>query len=511
MTKLVLYLHALLVILPGVSTSSVRADNQSASGYVFHDQNGNRTRDTTEPGLPDVRLSNGRTVVETDAQGRYELPVDEDTILFVIKPRGWMVPIDQNNVPRFYYIHKPNGSPQGLKYAGVEPTGPLPSSVDFPLVEHPEPDKFQIVVFGDPQPNNLGDIYHMAHDIVDELVGTEAVFGLTLGDVMADLLDLYQPYNEVMGQIGMPMYNTLGNHDINFDVPSDELSDETWEQTFGPATFSFDWGPVHFIVTDNVYYGGGGEESGGGYHGEFTEKVLDFVENDLQFVPKDQLVVLSMHMPLTTSNHGALLALIADRPNTVSLSGHTHDIEHQFIGIDQDGPDPDTHHHVINGAICGIHWLGSPDEYGIPHAMTHCGSPNGYTFVTFDDSTYTMRFKAPRRPASDQMHIYTSSEVKAAESGDTEVLVNVYFGSAKSKTEMRLDDGAWVELKREEREDPYLAKVIAAGHPLSQVTHMWVGHLPVEMTLGGHTIHVRTTDMFGQTFTAARVVRVVSD
>ena len=25
------------------------------------------------------------------------------------------------------------------------------------------------------------------------------------------------------------------------------------------------------------------------------------------------------------------------------------------------------------------------------------------------------------------------------------MLVNVYFGSAKSKTEMRLDDGAWVE------------------------------------------------------------------
>ena len=506
MTKLLPNLLALLAILAAASASYVVAADELASGYVFNDQNGNGIRETTEPGLTGIRVSNGRSVVKTDLAGRYELPVDDDTILFVIKPRGWMVSVDENHLPRFYYIHKPKGSPEGLKYAGVEPTGPLPSSVDFPLVEHPEPDKFQIVVFGDPQPNDLGDIYHMAHDIVDELVGTEAVFGLTLGDVMADLLDLYQPYNEVMAQIGVPIYNTLGNHDINFDVPGDDLSDETWERTFGPVTFSFDWGPVHFIVTDNVYYGGGG-----GYHGEFTAKVLDFVENDLRFVPQDQLVVISMHMPLSTANHGALLSLIADRPNTVSLSGHTHDIEHQFIGLDQDGPDADSHHHVINGAVCGIHWLGAADEYGIPHAMTHCGSPNGYTFVSFDGNRYTMRFKAPRRPASDQMHIYTPSEVKVSEAGDTEVLVNVYFGSAKNKTEMRMDDGSWVEMNREAREDPYLAKVIAAGHPLSQVTHMWVGQLPADLAPGGHTIHVRTTDMFAQTFTAARVLRVVPD
>ena len=106
------------------------------------------------------------------------------------------------------------------------------------------------------------------------------------------------------------------------------------------------------------------------------------------------------------------------------------------------------------------------------------------------------------------MHIYAPSEIQAGQSQNTEVLVNVYFGSAKSKTEMRLDEGNWTELRREAREDPYLAKVITPGHPLSQVTHMWVGRLPAELAPGGHTIHVRTTDMFEQTFTAARVFRV---
>ena len=47
------------------------------------------------------------------------LEVSDDTILFVIKPRGFMTPVDENRLPKFYYIHKPHGSPEGLKYAGV--------------------------------------------------------------------------------------------------------------------------------------------------------------------------------------------------------------------------------------------------------------------------------------------------------------------------------------------------------------------------------------------------------
>lgn len=500
---------SLLAFLPCSLSALADAPQQLAQGVVYADLNRNQLRDRGEPGLSAVRVSNGRQIVVTDDDGQYQIPVGDDTIVFVIKPRNWMVPVDRNHVPRFYYIHKPQGSPKDLKYAGVASTGPLPTSIDFPLIKHPEPDQFKVLVFGDPQPNNLGDIYHLGHDVVAELIGTDAAFGLTMGDVMADLLNLYPPYNEVMGQIGIPLWNTLGNHDINFDVPGDELSDETWERTYGPATYSLDWGPVHFIVTDNVYYGGGGEQTGGGYHGEFIPRVLEFVKNDLQHVPQDQLVVIAMHIPLTDANHNDLLTLLGDRPHTFSLSGHSHDIEQKFVQHEVGNPELKEHHHVISGALCGIHWLGQPDEYGIPHAMTHCGSPNGYTIISFDGNTYKMRFKAPRRPADDQLHIYAPSEVSLGQTGTTEVLANVYFGNVKNKTEMRLDDGSWTLMRQELRQDPFLAKVITPGHPLSQVTHMWVANLPEGLNRGGHTIHVRTTDMFGQTFTRSRVLRVV--
>ena len=95
-----------------------------------------------EQGLGCVRVSNGREIVCTDENGLYQLPVTNDTILFVIKPQGWRTPLSKTLTPEFYYIHKPKGSPKS-KYPGVKPTGPLPASVDFPLYPQKEPAQFQ--------------------------------------------------------------------------------------------------------------------------------------------------------------------------------------------------------------------------------------------------------------------------------------------------------------------------------------------------------------------------------
>ena len=145
--------------------SSVAADS-TATGTVFLDTNGNQVKDDNEKGLPGVRVSNGQDIVETDANGQYALAVSDDSILFVIKPRGFMTPVDENRLPKFYYIHKPHGSPEGLKYAGVAPTGPLPASIDFPLTEQSESDTFKVLVFGDTQPNNMQEIEWLAHDVI---------------------------------------------------------------------------------------------------------------------------------------------------------------------------------------------------------------------------------------------------------------------------------------------------------------------------------------------------------
>ncbi|MFN7162000.1 MAG: metallophosphoesterase N-terminal domain-containing protein, partial [Fimbriimonadales bacterium] len=236
---------------------------QFATGVVFHDRNRNGVRDAGEPGVPNVLVSNQREVVKTDAQGRYRLPVDDDTILFVVKPRGWMTAVSEDNVPRFYYIHKPNGSIR-VQYGGVAPTGPLPASVDFPLYPQRESDRYRALIFGDTQPRDMQEIFYIGRDVVRELIGTrEAAFGVVLGDVLFDNLSLFPAITAMMGQIGVPIYYVLGNHDINFDSPDDANSDETWHRYFGPNYYAFQWGRAHYLVLDNVvWFGAQGEQRG---------------------------------------------------------------------------------------------------------------------------------------------------------------------------------------------------------------------------------------------------------
>ncbi len=107
---------------------------EQATGYVFEDVNGNEQLDVGEPRLCGIRVSNGVDIVRTDQTGRYAFEVDNDTLLFVIKPRGYRTPIDRLRLPRFYYIHKPQGSPP-LQYAGVPANQLIVLMMHIPLDE----------------------------------------------------------------------------------------------------------------------------------------------------------------------------------------------------------------------------------------------------------------------------------------------------------------------------------------------------------------------------------------
>lgn len=512
---------ALLLASSAVYTQRSSTPSEFAVGIVFHDRNGNSLRDSGEEGLAGVRVSNQREIVQTDREGRYRLPVDDETILFVIKPRNWRTPLDENHLPRFYYIHKPGGSPK-MRYPGVAPTGPLPASVDFALRPQWEPDKFRAIFFADPQPRNQQEIDYIAHDVVEDLIGADASFGVTLGDIMFNDLSLFNSLNRTIALIGIPWYNVLGNHDINFDSPDDKHSDETFESVYGPSYYSFDHGPVHFIVLDDVVWvGAKGEETRGRYHGGLGEEQMAFIRNDLASIPKDQLVVLMMHIPLVNvEDRQELYRLIEKRLFGLSVSGHTHYQEHRFLTKEDGWQGPEPHHHVINVTVSGSWWSGTPDERGIPHTTMRDGAPNGHSIFTFDGTKYSIEYKAARRPADHQMNIYAPEEIAAEDAAKTEVLVNVFAGSERSKVAMRLGESSpWITMQKVSREDPdYLAmkaremeKNPPPGRKLPEIIkspHLWQAILPASPPRGAHLIHVRTTDMFGKTYTDRRVIRV---
>ncbi len=507
-----------------------------AHGVVFEDKDGNGIRDRGERLLEGVKVSNGVEVAVTDQDGRYALPVSIDTIIFVIKPRDWMVPVNRHHLPLFYYVHKPEGSPdENYVFKGVPPTGPLPESIDFPLQRTglPEPDRFEVIVIADPQPSDVEELSWYAKDTVMEMVGTQAAFAVTLGDLVGDNLNLYESLNEIHAMVGIPWYNVPGNHDVNFMSPDDTHANETFSRIYGPTSFAFQYSRVHFILLDDVVWKGfsglrpkDGFPITNNYEGGLRSDQLAFIRNYVKTVPKDERIVLAMHIPLEgegvhrVPQKEELFRILSDHPLTLSLSGHTHLQRHWFLPL----PNGGEHHHFNVGTASGSWYRGALDEVSIPNTTMRDGTPNGYAVITFDGTAYSIRFKASRWPSDRQMTIHVPLRVTPEDlSKGVEVMVNVFAGSEKSVVEMRTGEGnPWRPLKRVARPDPFYAeqKALEAecrpkawrdlpGPAIS--SHLWVGKLSQDLPLGMHLIEIRTRDMFGGRHTGRSVIRVERD
>ncbi|MCZ6695464.1 MAG: calcineurin-like phosphoesterase C-terminal domain-containing protein, partial [Acidobacteria bacterium] len=393
-----------------------------------------------------------------------------------------------------------------------------------PLHPNDEPDRFEAILFGDTQPRDVKEVNYIAHDVVEDVMGTDAAFGVTLGDIVFDDLDVFDPLNRVIAMIGIPWYNVIGNHDLNTDAAEDHHSDETFESIYGPAYYSFDYGAAHFIVVDDVSWSRP-EGERGGYTGGLGEEQLEFIENDLEQIPADQLVVVFMHIPLIRGWHEpdrqALFRLLEARPLSFSISAHTHWQAHMFLDEEDGWRGEQPHHHLINVTVCGSWWRGEPDERGIPNALMTGGGPNGHAIIAFDGSRYSVRYQAAGAPEGYQMNIYAPDEILPEQVAETEILVNVFAGSERSTVEMRVDTGEWSALEMVLQPDPHYLQLknleeergVTPGYrslPATQDSlHLWRGMLPAGIEKGAHLVEVRTTDMFGQTYRSGRIIRVV--
>ncbi|GAB5443505.1 MAG: calcineurin-like phosphoesterase family protein [Fuerstiella sp.] len=501
--------------------------NETATGIVFADANDNGVQDSGEQGLAGIGVSNGREVVQTDQDGRYKIAVDNDTIVFVIKPTGYRTELDEDHLSRFYYIHKPAGSKQGLKFPGVEPTGPLPAAINFPLVPQEEPTEFDVLFFGDPQPRNQQEIDYIAHDVVEPLIGSDAAFGVTLGDILFDDLSLFDSFNHTVGRIGIPWYNVIGNHDINYAAARDEDSDETFERVYGPAYYSFNYGGVHFINVDDVHWMSDGDRML--YRSGLSEKQLDFIQNDLALVPQDTLVVAMMHIPLVKSTpwlqpkRERLFRLLESRDHCVSLAGHTHHHEHVMLGSDDGWKNPKPHHHIINVTVSGSWWSGQPDENEIPHTMCKDGTPNGYTIMHFDGAEYLLEYRAARKAPGYQIRIMAEEELCPGDADRARFFANVFNAMPEANVEWKfVEDEKWQPMQKESQADPAFQKLWQAEQkdkaegklawrelpsPMKS-PHLWSAQIPTDLPVGTYGIQVRCTNPNGQILTGHRIFRV---
>jgi hypothetical protein len=531
----------LATAIPSMGQAFAMTDDQTtATGVVFENRSGAASRQPADPGIAGVLVSNGRDVVKTDSEGRYALPVDDETVIFVIKPSGYAVPVERGTMlPRFYYIHQPKGTPThlGLRYRGIEPTGPLPTSLDFALQKVDEPNRFDVLLFADPHAGSPAEIDYIRDDVVNALIGTKAAFGVTAGDMMSDDLLLYARYNRIMGQIGVPLYNIVGNHDLNLDAPDGKYARETFKQTFGPSYYAFEHGGALFLMLDNVdYFGARQAGRNCHYEGRFGKRQLAFVANVLKETPADRLVVATMHIPLrtyldphdpasNTADGSALVRLLGERP-AVSFSGHMHTTEHHYLGSgDGEGARAPHHHHVLT-AVSGSWWSGPYDHRGVAVADSYDGSPNGFHVLSVDGNRYTTRYQPAKEPNARQVRIVLDSDfhrtqketdpdlrmsqlvgspISQDKAAATDLLVNVFDGGPRTSVEYRIGERAPVPMVREQRPDPFVKEVFARNHATKKswvkaepCSHLWVARLPAELEAGTHCIRVRVMDEYGR-------------
>jgi 3',5'-cyclic AMP phosphodiesterase CpdA len=512
------------------------------SGVVYENRSGGVRRQPGDPGIAGVLVSNGRDVVRTDGEGRYTLPIDEETIVFVIKPTGYAVPVDRDMLPRFYYIHQPGGSPQSLKlrFRGLDPTGTLPESLDFPLTKGDEPQTFEVVVFTDPQPESQAEVDYIRDDVVNALIRTGAAFGMTTGDIMFDDLSLYPRLNRIIAQIGLPWYNIGGNHDLNFEAPNARYARETFKRFYGPNYYAFEYGGVLFLMLDNVDYLGfepTQPRGGGKYQGRFGDRQLAFVANVLKEFPQDRLVVACMHIPLrnyldpadpavNTADRADFLRLLAGRPNTLSLSGHTHTTEHHYLTAEDGFAGPGPHHHHVMTAVSGSWWSGPYDNRGIPVADSRDGTPNGFHVLSISGQACTTRFQAASHPGEAQMRILLDSEfhrenreiyrdfragqllgspIPQESAFATNVIVNVFDGGPRTRVDYRIGRREPVRMERVVRPDPFVEEEFARNEATKKPwikaepsSHIWAARLPGDLEPGTYTITVRVIDEYAR-------------
>jgi hypothetical protein len=415
----------------------------------------------------------------------------------------------------------------------IDPTGPLPASIDFPLHRLSEREtRFRAHAFADPQArSDIGEDM-LREELVNTLLGNpyQAEFSITVGDVVFDNLGLYDRHKEMIGLIGIPQWNLPGNHDVNFESPDAHHANETFKRHFGPTYYSFNYGNAHVVALNNVEYAGADER---GYRGFISEDQIRWLEQDLAHVPEDMLIVIATHIPLIseasdgdpahaitgprTENFDRLLELLRPFDNVYGLAGHdTSNSWKVEVGHEHGWTGQPWIAHTL-AEVRGSGWTRGPrDLRGVADAMMEDGNPNGFYLLKFDDVTLVPEFiPFPSGPdAGRRLRVTLDPALVSPVDGSinrgglqagTKVVVNLFDGGERDRVSLSLDGGSPMPMQYVIRRDPYverayrrLADTEEAFPPPQASAHIWELDLPADLPPGLHSVVVETEDEFGQ-------------
>lgn len=491
------------------------ASATSVTGQVYLDQNQNGVRDSAEHGLAGVAISNGRDVVRSDTQGRYQIELRDGDTLFVIKPANYQFHRGADGSLRYWQHRAPDGVGQELRYGGI---GPSQADGQFGLIAEADDSAespLEVLVLADPQPKTQRDVEYFRRDIVQPIIGKHgAALGVVLGDVVNDDLILFDGIAEALGQLSVPWLVVSGNHDIDFDAADDAQSLLSFRQRFGPDTFAWETPQAVFIALDDVIYHGSQTRR---YVGGLRDDQFEFLHNYLKDMDEQRLLVLMLHIPLFNTyrdddsfrpaDRQRLFDLLSRFPRRLILSGHTHAQRHHFHD-QQSGWKGATPLHEYNvGTACGGYWSGPFDAAGIPDARMADGTPNGFATLRIDGSgDYQLRYQAARQSDHPGIELSGPAVLRKGSWPGVGLYANVLMGWADTRVEIRIDQGEWRPMRyspgfdRQVLLENLLDDQAAAlrGYdrlPEAEVSqHRWRSALPTDLALGTHEVEVRAFD-----------------
>ncbi len=354
--------------------------------------------------IANVVVSDGETVVTTDSKGRYEF-ITKNRFVFISVPSGYKIPVSKKGTAQFYKeIDRQKKN----------------SFYPFELEKSAGDNEHSFIVFADPQTLDQDDMKKFHTETIPDLQKTlmdeklQNAFGVSVGDIMYDRLELYPQYENAVEKTGIPFFQVFGNHDAEVKTKTDEQSEKTFTDYFGPTYYSFNRGKVHYVVLDDIFWFGT-------YMGYLNQRQLDWLRKDLSFVEKGARVVVFMHIPPFTTQYlryenekpsdktrvvnKELLYEILKPFNSLIICGHTH--ESEYI---KDG-EQDIH---VCGAVCGAWWTGP---------VCHDGTPKGYSIYKVNGDNISWQYKSTGLPSDHQFEIYPPrSEFNETD----ELIVNIW-------------------------------------------------------------------------------------
>jgi len=440
-------------------------------------------------GISGVAVTDGTNVTLTDKRGDYTLVSNHTAdFVYISVPSGYQFP-HEGGIVKFYKA-VPKDSPT--------------FKADFQLEKLEVSDKkHNFIVWADPQVISKKDADQMKAETVPDVVSLLKTYpagtlfhGIGCGDLVWDHFELIKDYKQAVDTTGIPFYNLPGNHDMDLDARTDDLSTRTFKDSFGPTYYSYNRGDIHYVSLDNVFFLGVAKK----YIGYLTETQLAWLEQDLKAVKPGSTVVVALHIPTTTGNsrrnklkEDELGGVLSNRERLYKIlegyqvhimSGHTH--------MNEKWEDRNMMEHV-HGTVCGAWWTGP---------VCSDGCPNGYGVYEVDGPEIKWYYKSTGKPKAHQLRIYPKGSFKDQ---PNEIAANVWNWDPKWKIEY-FEDGVSKGIMQQRTAMDPIAYSLYDG-PMVPKKHKWV-----EPTLTDHlffaqpgagtkVVKVVATDRFGNKFT----------